>query len=65
MFIEIPDEKKVEQAQRYVRASLNAFAKVALFYQANPRLALLDGYGRMASAMYREFRIKNKFWEVV
>ncbi|HUX39333.1 MAG TPA: hypothetical protein VMV44_15645 [Rectinemataceae bacterium] len=63
--IEITDEKKVEQARCYMRASLKAFAKVALLYQGNPRLVLLDGYGRMASAMYREFRIKNKFWEVV
>ena len=61
---ELSKEKKAEQALCFMRMSLEAFGVVALIRQHAAELVPTE-YGRMMASMYREFRIKNKFWEVV
>ena len=50
-----------------MRLSLGAFASVALMEQARARhgRSVCLGFGEMMARIYREFRIKNKFYEVV
>jgi len=64
--IEISDElKRRWRARSYLRSSLNSFGEIALIYQQKPKLTGAAAYGAVMAGLYREFRIKNHFYEVV
>lgn len=63
--IEVSDELRVKRARAYMRLSIMAFVKVALMDQARPVRLSIAEFGKMMAAIYRDHRIKNKFYEVV
>ena len=56
--------EKARRARGFLRLSLNAFVQVALIDQREHGASSTE-FGMWMASMYREFRIKNKFWEVV
>jgi len=61
---ELSEEQKVEKARGYMRRSLEAFVRASLLYQEKG-IGGAGVYGRMMAPLYREFRAKHKFYEVV
>jgi hypothetical protein len=64
---EITDEERAARARAriFLRASLKGFGEIALIHQREPEITGAASYGRMMAPLYREFRIRHKFFECV
>jgi hypothetical protein len=67
--IEITEELKKTWRLRsqvfYMRSSIKSFVTIALIHQENPKIGGAAVYGKVMAGLYREYRLANKFFEVV
>jgi hypothetical protein len=64
--IEITEElKKTWRLRSYMRSSIKSFVTIALIHQEKPKIGGAAVYGKVMAGLYREYRLANKFFEVV